>query len=119
MKNKFKELKLRLTTETSKRNRWLIACPAAKMSGIPADTAGPESGTAPQISGSVLNTNVAPNQLTIVGSRFGTASPVVTLGRLPVTLLSYTDTVSGGRKVRRKKTKNLARCCLSALLALW
>src|SRR6266567_6053743 len=47
---------------------------------------------APVIEGSVIATNVAPNQLTITGSHFGTGVPLVTLNGMPLLILNYTDT---------------------------
>jgi hypothetical protein len=52
-----------------------------------------QSNTAPRISGSIVNTTVTPNQLTIVGSNFGSIQPVVTLDDVLVMVISYSNTM--------------------------
>jgi hypothetical protein len=52
-----------------------------------------QSVTAPRISGSIVNTTVTPNQLTIVGSNFGSIQPAVTLNDMLLTLISYSNTM--------------------------
>ena len=51
-----------------------------------------EAPNAPLIDGSVVATSVAPNQLTITGSHFGTVVPLVTLDGMPLAILNFTDT---------------------------
>jgi hypothetical protein len=55
-----------------------------------------QSQTAPQFSGSVVNTTVTPNQLIVTGSNFGPLTPAVTLNGVPLTLISHTDNVIVG-----------------------
>jgi len=52
-----------------------------------------DASVAPQINGSMVAANVAPNQLTITGSHFGGAMPWVTLDTAPLAVLNFTDTI--------------------------
>ena len=51
-----------------------------------------DSSRAPQIQASTIAVNLTPNQLTVTGSDFGTALPLVTLDGIPLPVLNFTDT---------------------------
>jgi hypothetical protein len=69
------------------------SCSATAVTLLLGAIASGQSTTAPRISGSIVNTTVTPYQLTIVGSNFGSIQPPVTLDDLPLTVISYTNTM--------------------------
>jgi hypothetical protein len=75
------------------KNRSRSCCGAMAITILLNGIAFAQSNTAPRISGSIVNTNVTPNQLTVVGSNFGAIQPVVALDDMPLTPISYSNTM--------------------------
>jgi hypothetical protein len=83
-----KEIQVQRFVTQNRFNLTVRVC-AAALAILLGDVVWAQSTTAPQINSSVVNTST--KQLTIMGSQFGSATPVVRLDGTPVTVVSNTN----------------------------